>query len=130
MAYDLKGVLRAIGGFDDHDFATFADVGDRAVDGLDALLGDLIDFHARFLRALLRIMGNHFGTLGDAMEGVFGAGSGRIGAVDGGLVHEMNGVFGTVFRFDDHGFGDGIQLGDGAVDGGDDILGSAHRQDQ
>jgi hypothetical protein len=41
----------------------------------------------------------------------------------------MNGVLGAIFRFDNHALGDGIEFGNGAMDGGDYILGCTGRQD-
>ena len=130
VAHDLKGVLGAIGGFDDNGLSVFTDAGDSAVESLDAIFGDLIDFNAGLLGTLFGVVDYDFGALGDAMEGVFGAAGGGFGTMDGGLVHEMNGVLGAVFCFDDHSLGAGIQLGDGAMDGGDHVLGRADRQDQ
>jgi hypothetical protein len=42
--------------------------------------------------------------------------------MDSSLIDELDCVFAAIGGLDDHGFGGGIELGDGSMDGGDDIL--------
>ena len=75
-------------------------------------------------------MCDDFGAFFDTVERVLRAGSGVIEAMDRGLAYKMNGVLGAIFCFDDHGLGRGVDLGDGAVDGANHVVGGAERKDQ
>ena len=121
-AYDVKSVCSAVRRFDDDGLAVRADVSDGAIDGVHAALANFIDFDGGLISALRGVMGYNFGTFGESVERILGAGSSDLRAVDGGVGYEMKGVLGAIGGLDDEGFGGCIDPSDGPVDGGDDVF--------
>ena len=130
VASDFKGLLGAVCPFNNHSFAVFADLGNRAVDALKPILADLVDFGRRINGAFLGVMHYNFGTLRQALEAILRSRGGFVGAPDGGLVDKVDGMLGAIFGFYDHGLCTGIQFRDGPMDGRNDIIRCSGNENQ
>jgi hypothetical protein len=127
---DIEDMFGAIGGFNHNGLPAFANLCDYAVDRLDTILADVIDFNRTLLRALNRIVDNNFRAFFEAVKGVLCARGGLIATFDNGAAHEMNGMFCAVFRFNDNGLCGRVCFGDDAVDSRDNVIGSAQGNDE
>src|SRR5690348_2338723 len=123
MAGDAEGVFGSVGALHNDGFAAFADFLNRAIDSLHAIFANAVDFDSGFLGALFGVVDDDFGAFFHALVRVLGAGSGRVGTMNGGFVHIVDGALGAVLRLHHDRFGAGIDLGHGAVNCGHDIVG-------
>ena len=81
LAYNVKSMRGANRGFDDDGFAVCTYVRDRAIDGVDAILANLIDFYGSFFTALCGVVSDNFGIFGETVERIFRAGRSGVGAM-------------------------------------------------
>jgi hypothetical protein len=103
---------------------SFANFSDRTIDGLDAVLTELVHFDGSFVRALCRVVDGDFRAFLEAVESVLGAG---FAAVDDRLIREVNGVFGAIFGLDDDSPRSRVSLANHAADSSDNIFVGSRR---